>query len=83
MTGPLKYYALDRETEEGSSSRSSIMRIFVQAFRCPTEPVIYLYIANQEEGDVAWIIIEENKIFPDVEFITYDLKTVDGITEGK
>jgi hypothetical protein len=81
-TGLLKYYAVNRESGEGNS-RSPVMRIFVQAFKCPTEPTIYIFIDHQEEGDIAWIVVEEHQMFPAIEFMSYNLNLVESITEGE
>ena len=83
-TGKLKFYTLDRETEDGRSLRS-----VVQAFRCPTEPAIYLHISVRDDGHhVVWIIEQifvpstPDEMFPPVEFLTFDVKLVKSITEG-
>ena len=81
-TQELKIYAVDRESEDGQ-----IFRSFVQAFKCPTEPAIYLHISDHDGGHLVWITVEiiipvqqeVEEAFPSVDFLSYDVKLVKDI----
>lgn len=72
-----KFYALDRESVTQGPA------IIIEAYKCPTEPAIYLHITNHNDDNIAWIIIEKSAYFPLVDFLTYDLKLVQDIDWGK
>lgn len=79
-----KYYVLDMESEEGSS-KSPLLRLFVQAFKCPTKPSLYLHVNEEENGNgyVVWVILEEVVPLPNVDFASYSFRLVDNIKLGK
>lgn len=76
-----KLYALNVELdEEMKGSRSNI---FVQAFKCSTEPPLFLHVSHEVSGFIVWIIAEESKPILMIDDLDYDVKIVKNVSESK
>ena len=84
-SGVQKYYVVEMELEDtSSSSRPTPVRLYIQAYKCPTQPPMYLHIGDRADGVIIWIIVRESgEQLPYEEFNSYELGIVENITEGK
>ena len=77
-TGPSLYYSVTELTERNRSSR------VVMAFRCHTEPPLFLEVRESEyQAYSVTIFVKKTDLVDESIRVHYIVKVVDDITEGK